>query len=55
MVFEKIMERPSSRSRSDLVSLARPFKAGDKRTPGFSRAATVEPNAFNRRSATGNV
>jgi hypothetical protein len=28
MVFEKIMQPPFSRSRSDLVSLARPFKAG---------------------------
>jgi hypothetical protein len=52
MVFEKIMQRPSSRSRSDLVSLARPFKAGNKYMTGFRRGATVEPSALNRRSAT---
>jgi hypothetical protein len=42
MIFEKTMQPPFSRSRSDLVSLARPFKAGKVTTQIRSRVATVE-------------
>ncbi|HEY9432049.1 MAG TPA: hypothetical protein VI260_11370, partial [Blastocatellia bacterium] len=43
MVFEKIMQPPSSQSRSDHVSLARLFKAGSTNAYPFSvAAATVD-------------